>query len=938
VNPGTTSAPSRWDSYLAWDDSESWAPLPEASVEEYMGSLPATQPPPFSWDWNNPAFPTSTSGSHRDASIQHPLPGSLSNPNLFNDPRPPGVRTQLESTSSWSSVPRLSPDSVPSVDSSFPSHQASVERSPPRPNEQSAAAPQMSKGHSSSSSEAGDHTSSTNSREQIVKAGKKRAAPSAEFVKDGPEGSKIAKRSKKVAHNTVEKRYRMNLNSKIAELRESVPSLRSIKTNLSDDEDNGGDNAAPSKGLRKAQVLSKANEYIHELERQARQLRNENEALKKKMALLRTVAASEEPDTSPDSFAPSPSPAVSASHPVQRRSAKGFRPLAMQPVKMQSANRPGKTNTMNKAMMGCLAGLTVFEGMSDHNQAATSNTRGLFAVPIHFLGYLTSTRPLMHLPGMGSVSLSLLAILKVVLLWTTLISMLSPSLFDKTQHSQKSKRQSTTRLHPAPPLASAVEVRQKAWLTSIQTVWVPRRNLILEVAAIALKMIKIFIRSCIGWKGYAAITGFTEADEIARIKAWDIALDSQLTGGDPEICLDRLALTFLASLTLPTAPGRSALKALHIYVLCKGLESKGLGSWFCFHRLVSNLATSFWNKAKDANDSAHPDALPSEPMAESEVLPEYIKVLLEQPAEDIFTDEVKQRGFNLAYNKSTTDGVPFRDEGSEIVVTDFAIRSPLDALAAWWSSKVLRQALIQMIEEPLNEQEIMDDLYLALQSAPPSSGAQLRALTAIAAFQPQNREGIINTVIETMDIRPASSPKSNPILASSSAIAGANSPDIRIALRCAMLSAAISAPRAPASLAPPRLLQVVASILANPDQDVALLGFITAYNTLKTLSKSDKLFDIMQGDIEKLSASLRILVGGDAGRSWDLSGAQVRACVGVCLDACKRAAGIQEDNKKEGCFSDQGYGSGLDVDAEIDVEGEDEDDSEEPVEVEVEVK
>lgn len=774
---------------------------------------------------------------------------------------------------------------------------------------------QGTKDTSTSSSEADNHTSSSNhQQEQEVKASRKRSAPSAEFVKDGPEGSKVNKRSKKVAHNTVEKRYRMNLNSKIAELRESVPSLRSTKTSLSDEED--GDNGASGKGLRKAQVLSKANEYIHELERQARQLRNENEALKKKMAFLRTVAASEEPDGSPESYA-SPSPAMSVARPVQRRTAKGFRPLAIQPAKGQSTSqRPGKGNVMNKALMGCLAGITVFEGMQDHHQASNPNSRGLFAIPFELVRYLSSSRPFFYAPGLGSVDITLLTLLKVFLVGTALMSLLSP-LFDRSQRSKKDKRQSTTRLHPAPPLASALEVRQKAWLTSIQTVWVPRRNLALEVAALGLKMFKIFVRSCIGWKGYAALTGFTEADEIARIKAWDIALDSQLTGGDPEICLDRLALTFLASLTLPTAPGRSALKAMHIYVLCKGLESRNLVRWLGIQSLTSNLATSFWNKARDLNYSAHPDALPTEPMAESQVLPEYVKILLEEESEDIFTSDVKQRAHNLAYNKPTYEDVPFRDEGSECVVADFAIRSPLDALAAWWSSKVLRRALIAMIDDSHDEKDVLDDLSLAYQSAPPSSGAQLRALIAIAVFQPKQRQTNINLAIKMMEPHPAPTSKSNIVLPSSSNIAGASSSDIRIALRCAMLAAALTGPKSPASLSPPRLLQNVACILSDPDQDVTLLGFIAAYNTLQTLSKHEKLFEAMQDDIEKLAASLRILIGGETGRSWDLGGETVRTCVGVCLEVCKRAAGIE---KIEGGFSDQGYGSGVEPEVETEFE------------------
>lgn len=136
-----------------------------------------------------------------------------------------------------------------------------------------------------------------------------------------------------------------------------------------------------------------------------------------------------------------------------------------------------------------------------------------------------------------------------------------------------------------------------------------------------------------------------------------------------------------------------------------------------------------------------------------------------------------------------------------------------------------------------------------------------------------------------------------------------------------MVFTGLSAPKTPDSLSPPRLLQSLANILSNPDQDVTLLGFVAAYTALQSLSKDDKLFEPMQEDIEKLSGSLRILVGGDAGRSWGLDDEAVRKCVGVCLEVCKRAAGIAED-KSECGFSDQGYGSGLDAEEQTKTEPE----------------
>jgi hypothetical protein len=117
---------------------------------------------------------------------------------------------------------------------------------------------------------------------------------------------------KKTAHNMIEKRYRTNLNDKMATLRDSVPALRVMVHRLQhqgsdddDDDDDGDDDdddddkqfgamggveaqgqgeglsgLAPAYKLNKATILSKATEYITHLERRNRNLAKENAALR----------------------------------------------------------------------------------------------------------------------------------------------------------------------------------------------------------------------------------------------------------------------------------------------------------------------------------------------------------------------------------------------------------------------------------------------------------------------------------------------------------------------------------------------------------------------------------------------------------------------------------------------------------------------------------
>lgn len=107
----------------------------------------------------------------------------------------------------------------------------------------------------------------------------------------------------KSSHNLIEKKYRTNINSKIIELRNCVPSLRILvaktgnhrtrSTNndsevmddyyegngYTDDEEKC-DGLKPAKKLNKATILAKASEYIKHLEKKNGNLRVENEHLK----------------------------------------------------------------------------------------------------------------------------------------------------------------------------------------------------------------------------------------------------------------------------------------------------------------------------------------------------------------------------------------------------------------------------------------------------------------------------------------------------------------------------------------------------------------------------------------------------------------------------------------------------------------------------------
>lgn len=102
--------------------------------------------------------------------------------------------------------------------------------------------------------------------------------------------NKPAKKTK-VSHNMIEKKYRTNINSKIIELRDAVPTLR-IAVGKDDMRVTDLDGLTPASKLNKASVLTKATEYIKHLERK-------NELMMKQISQLQSRVCDASVNSSP---------------------------------------------------------------------------------------------------------------------------------------------------------------------------------------------------------------------------------------------------------------------------------------------------------------------------------------------------------------------------------------------------------------------------------------------------------------------------------------------------------------------------------------------------------------------------------------------------------------------------------------------------------------
>jgi hypothetical protein len=778
--------------------------------------------------------------------------------------------------------------------------------------------------HHSPSSHHNGHTSSPSihsSPEPAPANSKKRKSTSEDF-EDEPTGRKGKEQPvKKTAHNMIEKRYRNNLNDKIAALRDSVPSLRVMSRGNGqgaeeDDDPEDLEGLTPAHKLNKATVLSKATEYIRHLEKRNKRLQDEVNALKSRLDSYEKLAISGPmgvhgsigtPDGGryqEDPFAPPPGMAMSGPPqgmiPVPDNIANLHRGIPPQqhyapayPTYTSAGGRPGlsgpplingrrSSGMVGKLMVGSLAGLMILEGLQEHQQSSDAPARrGLLALPMNLASLLTPQVSF----GAGSAQIPLA---KLLLIFGAIFYVVGPFLDFRSKPKKKST--SAIVLARAPSLASPVEVRRQAWLTAIQTVWVPQHTFLLEVAALGLKTLKLSARKMIGWDGYALLTGITREQEAARVKAWHIALDAQLTGGDAEISKSRLVLTLMASGTLPDTPALLMLKALHIRVLLWELANAGYGSWWKFDALSAKLARRYWNSARNEQKIAANMAL--KPDSSIEPLPEHLAALLEKECDDVLLPSIIQRAYNLAWNRPSAENTTL-DESMDGVVEDFAISSPLDALAAWYSSHVLNRSLADYLgsKNQTPKESVKGDLMIAASTAPPTSQARVRALVAQAVVLDEDKSQHIAAALEALPSHPSTSTDTTRPSRTTLINLVGDAPVAADVWKALTLAKCHSLASSSSVQARRRAVRAV-NRTSLPEVSMTLLSFVAGYKVLNHFVQDPLLQAESSSGLERLASSLRMWVGHETGRRSGLSNKARGRVIGRCLDASKTLVGL----------------------------------------------
>ena len=692
---------------------------------------------------------------------------------------------------------------------------------------------------------------------------------------------------KKRPHNIIEKRYRANLNEKIAELRDSVPSLRIAKKSIDnkegdDDDDEDLDGVTPSSKLNKASILTKATEYIKHLELRNRKLDDENKSLKQRLLKLERVIAQGSSSTTNRGEAFTSDTAVEQSTPAvasdngsttddARNPPQGLIPVPdiwrkLRATASQSSEHYGhvydtpeegtrRGGWPTKLMVGSLAGLMIMEGFSESDQNSDSAKRGLFGIPLQFFDgwwFLRSPGDFISAFMVFCRAGGALPMVKGFMALSIVAFLMMSYLFNSKPKSE-GKPQATREPERAPSLASPIEVRRAAWSTSTQVLRIPHHSFFPEWLALTLEWLKYSVRFVLGYHMYYWLTGRTGEDELARVKAWDIAIDAQLAGGDTEISRSRAILTIFASGLLPLNPSRLMLKALHCRLVLYGAARKGSALDRFWNRIGAWCAEHQWSLAQQLHGKlpiGHPDRLPR-----------YAAALLARDCRDVMMESVLQRAYNLLYDRPTSEATDPEDSLMDVVVEDHAVRSPLDALSAWFSCHQLREALIASLEHSPEKVSHEFDylLHSAIAIAPEGSAVHMRAIAVKAVFFDGMRAANMQTVLNALpSSRSVDEVDANATRAELPVFIDSSTPlsacgGIEIALQCANTMATLQGATQNDDDMTQQAIAMFAHMPINP-VEMSLLNFAPVYYVLRQLTDG-----LGSSDVDEITTYNRLI-------------------------------------------------------------------------------
>lgn len=717
--------------------------------------------------------------------------------------------------------------------------------------------------------------------------------------------SKVTKPKKeKTSHNMIEKRYRTNINDKILALRDCVPSLRCIVTGgPKAEEDLEG--LSPASKLNKATVLTKATEYILHLQKR-------NAALMKELTNFRQG----HPSLSDPCIDLNSSPSLSSS-PASSDSSSPINPNLV----AQAYPSSNSGNFVSKAMMLSMAGM-LGAGLVNDN-----NIQGLSSLPVFAF-----------LPASSVDISSVLFSFKVMLIFGTVLYLLSPSLFSSAP-AKDQKAQTASTLEGSEIEYSLRDLRRQAWLANNRSLSLPSEMLSSQIFSFFKSIIQCFTFNMMGSDGYDIIGRAFDSEPLASQQVSIArAIDAQLCGGDASVTYSRLFFTFIKSFILPATASRYLSQAVHINILCNRITF--------IKMLVPYITQYFLMKARKALKHENP--------SDEHRTPNYIRAFLLASKHDNCTDTF-QRLHNITFGQPIFNGCSTgsMDEGYLSIVTDKSLRNVGDVVAALYTNSLVHEVLVSVLEK--NEIDFRK-LELCSDLAPPCSvvGRRVAIVEAlllgpkdasyakkamdmlkeeleqqawvshkrtcdthmnpiISAVQQQplvqddfeeelsDSSSIMSdyTVMSESETESLSTERDEEFTFLSSAVKTNTTPfavsqDSRLGIRCSLILCYLERNMNA------HAFQLVQKVEINKLENICLLGFVAMWKVLCEMH--ERKYTANRHKLEDLSAVARVWLGGNAGTKEGISLGRLRELVGESVKINKFFGGY--DNE-----IDEGYGS-----------------------------
>ncbi|EEB06263.2 sterol regulatory element binding protein [Schizosaccharomyces japonicus yFS275] len=519
----------------------------------------------------------------------------------------------------------------------------------------------------------------------------------------GSSGGLGLNKPKKTAHNMIEKRYRTNLNDRICELRDAVPSLRAAAAlrcgSAPDKEDLEG--LTPARKLNKGTILAKATEYIRHLENKNRSLIMDNKRLQERLAYYEDSNMS--------------AAAAANQAPVNNMAPQNAIPVQAKPAHHRMMQSP-TVNAMGRAALGGMVGLGLFNYFGNDS---SQSMYGLASFPL-LPSFITSP------PSIPMV----MNMFKVVLVASAVSYFLYDAWRRISRKGVSSGKVQSAAVHSTVSAPSFLLFRQLSFEKYCTITHTPSSSLSLFVLLSWQTVRAAFcflLRQQTFLESYASTV--PSEQELADIRGLENLMDAQLMGGDTEISRTRMLIVYLSSFSLPSSVYTLMLQAMYVHLIFDDTVVPSA--------IVNAIAERCWQRAKAMNETS------GSKNDSGERLPTHIVNLMQgNTAKEVFTPSMVKRLWKLAGSSCYFDSHRQLPK-----ICDSFVLTPLDAVASWYAEDLLHKLLVTGLQKEVRKSEV--DRVLSM--VPQGSLVHRETLLAMLLWFPDRTRENLSSILQTYE-------------------------------------------------------------------------------------------------------------------------------------------------------------------------------------------